>query len=132
MQGTVLAMLPSFRSKVSSNFRKIPVVTFIIKVNGTGRKLVNGMTLDDSMGDAMRYLQKDVSILLKPERISITNFTEIKSLSARSSVRVTDKKSRHFDVERVKILKNKKSKIPGSTAVPYTATILTILVLAYK
>ena len=90
------------------------------------------MTLDDSMGDAMRYLQKDVSILLKPERISITNFTEIKSLSARSSVRVTDKKSRHFGVDRVKILKNKKSKIPGSTAVPYTATILTILVLAYK
>ena len=108
------------------------MVTFIIKVNGTGRKLVNGKTLDDSMGDAMRYLQKDVSILLKPERISITNFTEIKSLSARSSVRVTDKKSRHFGVDRVKILKNKKSKIPGSTAVPYTATILTILVLAYK
>ena len=107
------------------------MVTFIIKVNGTGRKLVNGKTLDDSMGDAMRYLQKDVSILLKPERSS-TNFTDIKSLSARNSVRVTNKKSRHFGVDRVKILNNKKSKIPGSTAVPYTATILTILVLAYK
>ena len=84
------------------------------------------------MGDAMRYLQKDVSILLKPERISTTNFTDIKNLSARSSVRVTNKKTRHFGVDRVKILKNKKSKIPGSTTVPYTAIILTILVLAYK
>ena len=84
------------------------------------------------MSEAMRYLQKDVSILLKPDRSSRTNFTDIESLSARNSVRVTNKKSRHFDVDRVKILKNKKSKIPGSTAVPYTATILTILVLAYK
>ena len=84
------------------------------------------------MSEAMRYLQKDVSILLKPQRSSRTNFTDIENLSARNSVRVTKKKSRHFDVDRVKILKNKKSKIPGSTAVPYTATILTILVLAYK
>ena len=84
------------------------------------------------MSEAMRYLQKDVSILLKPDRSSRTNFTDIENLSARNSVRVTNKKSRHFDVDRVKILKNKKSKIPGSTAVPYTATILTILVLAYK
>ena len=104
----------------------------MIKVNGTGRKLVNGKTLDDSMGDAMRYLQKDVSILLKPERSSTTNFTDIQNLSARNSVRVTNKKSRHFGVDRVKILRTEKSKIPGSTAVPYTATILTILVLAYK
>ena len=84
------------------------------------------------MSEAMRYLQKDVSILLKPQRSSTINFTDIENLSARNSVRVVNKKSRHFDVDRVKILKNKKSKIPGSTAVPYTATILTILVLAYK
>ena len=84
------------------------------------------------MGEAMRYLQKDVSILLKPERSSTTNDFDIGNQSARNSVRVTGKESRHFDVDRVKILKNKKSKIPGSTAVPYTATILTILVLAYK
>ena len=84
------------------------------------------------MSEAMRYLQKDVSILLKPQRSSTINFTDIENLSARNSVRLTNKKSRHFDVDRVKILKNKKTKIPGSTAVPYTATILTILVLAYK
>lgn len=82
------------------------------------------------MGEAMRYLQKDVSILLKPERISTTNFTNERS--DRSSVRVDSKQSRHFDMDRVKILKSKKSKIPGSTAVPYAAVVLTILVLAYK
>ena len=77
----------------------------------------------------MGYLQKDVSILLQPECISTTNSTN--NISARSPVQVK-KQSRHFGVNRVKILKNKKSKIPGSTAVPYAATILTILVLAYK
>lgn len=81
------------------------------------------------MVEAMGYLQKDVSILLQPERISSTNSTN--NISARSPVQV-EKQSRHFGVNRVKILKNKKSKIPGSTAVPYAATILTILVLAYK
>ena len=84
------------------------------------------------MSEAMRYLQKDVSILLKPERGSTSNDFDIGNQTARNSVRVTTKESRHFDIDRVKILKNKKSKIPGSTAVPYAATILTILVLAYK
>ena len=102
----------------------------IFKVNGVGRKLLNGKTLDDSMGDAMRYLRKDVSILLKPKRSSAANLTE--NPSSRHSVDTSNKKSRHFDVDRVQILKNTKSKIPGSNAVPYAATILTILVLAYK
>ena len=91
---------------------------------------MNGKTLDDSMGDAMRYLRKDVSILLKPERSSAANLTE--NPFARHSVDISKKKSRHFDVDRVQILKNTRSKIPGSNAVPYAAIILTILVLAYK
>ena len=61
----------------------------------------------------MRYLQKDVSILLKPETISRRQLMK-------------------NNVDRVKILKNSKTKVPGSHAVPYATSILTILVLGYK
>ena len=64
------------------------------------------------MDEAMNYLQKDVSNLLKPE-IARTNLTK-------------------DDIDRVKILHNPKIKVPGSHAVPYAASVLTILVLAYK
>ena len=68
------------------------------------------------MEEAMNYLQKDVSNLLKPEvakRTTRTNLTK-------------------DGIDRVKILHNPKIKVPGSHAVPYAASVLTILVLAYK
>ena len=76
----------------------------------------NGQSLDDSMDEAMAYIQKDVSILLEPE------ITE----------RITRKILTNDDINRVKILQNPKVKVPGSHAVPYTASIITILVLSYK
>ena len=68
------------------------------------------------MDEAMAYIQKDVSILLEPE------ITE----------RITRKILTNDDINRVKILRNPKVKVPGSHAVPYTASIMTILVLSYK
>jgi len=68
------------------------------------------------MDEAMGYIQKDVSILLEP-KISELNSRKIPA---------------NNDINRVKILQNPKIKIPGANAVPYTASILTILVLAYK
>ena len=73
------------------------------------------------MDEAMGYIQKDVSILLEPEIAESRN----PERSARKILPTND-------IDRVKILRNPKIKVPGSDAVPYTASILTILVLAYK
>ena len=64
----------------------------------------------------MNYLQKDVSSLLKPE----------------VSEHITRTNLNNHDFDRVKILHSPKMKVPGSHAVPYAASMLTILVLAYK
>ena len=77
----------------------------------------NAVTLDDSIQEAKLALQKDVAVLLRPEpEIGSTRRME----------------SRHFDIDRVKILENKKVKVPGSRAVTFATTVLTILVLGYK
>ena len=64
----------------------------------------------------MENLRKDVSTLLKPELPE----------------RTTRKNLWKDDMDRVKILKNPQIKVPGSHVVPYAASVLTILVLAYK
>ena len=76
----------------------------------------NGQSFDDSMDEAMAYIQKDVSILLEPE------ITE----------RITRKILTNDDINRVKILQNPKVKVPGFHAVPFSASIITVLVLSYK
>ena len=68
------------------------------------------------MEKAMENLRKDVSTLLKPELPE----------------RTTRKNLWKDDMDRVKILKNPQIKVPGSHVVPYAASVLTILVLAYK
>ena len=85
----------------------------LYSVNGAGKKLKNGQFFDDSMNESMQYLQKDVSIMLKPETTERNLFT-------------------NDDSKRVKTLKNLNIRVPGSSAVPYAASILTILVLSYK
>ena len=118
--GAALALSRNFLCRVSAEwwlgfsgpFFQVQVLT-LRSVNGAGKKLKNGQTFDDSMKEAMQYLQKDVSIMLQPETISRNLLT-------------------NGNVNRVKILDNTKIKIPGSIAVPYVASILTILVLSYK
>ena len=92
------------------------IAEFSLRVNGVGKKLINGQSLEDSMKEAMENLRKDVSSLLKPEVPEPITRTNL----------------RKDDINRVKILKNPKMKVPGSHVVPYAASVLTILVLAYK
>ena len=92
------------------------IAEFSLRVNGVDKKLINGQSLDNSMKEAMENLRKDVSSLLKPEVPEPITRTNL----------------RKDDINRVKILKNPKMKVPGSHVVPYAASVLTILVLAYK
>jgi len=68
------------------------------------------------MKEAMENLRKDVSSLLKPEVPEHITRTNLKK----------------DNIDRVKILRNPKMKLPGSHVVPYAASVLTILVLGYK
>ena len=92
------------------------IAEFSLRVNGIGKKMINGQSLDDSMKEAMENLRKDVSSLLKPK----------------VPERITRKNLKREDIDRVKMLKNPKMKLPGSHVVPYAASVLTILVLGYK
>ena len=83
-------------------------------------KMQNGRTLKESLDEAMIALKEDSSNIIKPKEKT-------------PSVKIEE---RHYkkakNLERVKILKSSKVKVPGQNAVPFAAVTLTILILAYK